>query len=533
MISENQFLLPSPNTSTSSYLLAFNSEKFFNTSLNNQLSGEFKDYFKAKFDLISKVSESERNNLLAAAGIFTNRLAEIFENLETISSKDFSPVYYLWLNHCKGNVNPGDKIIKAFEGLCVYIRKGINSEHQTSLEINSGFNINAFPFVNIQTNQSNEWIFNYKLNISQNTYDIYMFDIPELTELPSSSKILNCWKRLSSNCHIDFVSSNMLVSGKKLQLRVKFGPIADFESIKNIILDEKYTLSKIPDNKKFVKSIKITSDPGKISIDDDNFCYLIVEVLRDENFISLNYSTLSTIISNNLYLRLYYDISCGKDTLDIKYAPVEIITERFPSPRADYEIKPVKLDKFFEYSSIINFYSNNTQFSVGTAPFPPRITELKVISGSVDQKFHQCLKEASFKIKNINQFELSFKIPAINNYFSAEQRSIELIAVIEFYSTSGNLYKRQLPLKLIAPDEMLNKRLPNLQVIIKDPNELLKLLDNNAVLPDGKTIQKAKEGFDFKNDEDNIKFIKYLKRNNVITESVFGHFKVYVKFLNF
>lgn len=531
--SENQFILPSPNTSTSSYLLTFNSEKFFNASLTTQLSGEFKDYFKAKFDLISKVSESERNNLLAAAGIFTNRLSEIFENLETISSKDFYPVYYLWINHCKGNIKPGDKIIKAFEGLCVYTRKGIISEHQTSGGINSGVNINAFPFVNFQASLSNEWIFNNKLNITQNTYDIYMFNNPELTDLPSTTKIIDCWKRLSSNCHIDFLSSNMLVSNEKLQLRVKFGPVADYESIKNIKLDEKYSLSRIPDNQRFVKSIKITKDPGKISIDDDNFCYLIVEVLRDENFISLNYTTLSTIISNNLYLRLYYDIACNKDTLDIKYAPVEIITERFPSPKADYEIKPLKLDKFFEYSTIINFYSNNTQFSVGTAPFPPRITELKIISGTVDQKFHQYLKDASFKFKNINQFELSFKIPAINNYFSAEQRSIELIAVIEFYSTSGTLYKRQLPLKLIAPDEMLNKRLPNLQVIVKDPNELLKLLDNNSVLPDGKTIEKAKEEFDLKNDEDINKFIKYLKKNNVITESVFGHYKVYVKFLNF
>ncbi|UJF29285.1 hypothetical protein L0B70_10605 [Kaistella sp. 97-N-M2] len=128
-----QISIFSPRSEGSNYLLNYTSNKLFEGNLENGVSSEFKDFYTSKLLYNGSINNENRSRINIGAGVFENKLAKIYGNIEQISSNEFEPVFLLWNEYRKGNIKPNDKIIKSFEGLCYFSMKGVEKKKQKNL----------------------------------------------------------------------------------------------------------------------------------------------------------------------------------------------------------------------------------------------------------------------------------------------------------------------------------------------------------------------------------------------------------------
>ncbi len=531
LASGNQTSILNPKNSGSSYVLNYNSTNLFEGNLDANASSDFKEYYQSKLQLNTNLSTSERSRICIGAGVFDNQLALIFDNLDQISASEFEPVYYLWLEHKKGSIQPGDQIIKAFEGLCYFTSKGLEavSNVDASVSANSAGN---YPFVRYDVKSNSDWTSSRKFTTQQSIYNVYMFKQPELTNIPSVQQILNCWDRLKANAKPEYVSNNVIPANAPLLIRVKFGPIPNDEALSSIKLDENFTLNSIPVNQRFIKSVKlITDDPNRISFDND-YCYLIIEVERNESFLTQNFNQLSHIISAQIPFRIYYNNPIGQDTLDIVYSPIEVQTERYPTPISEYELTPIKDDRYYKYQTVVRFNTSNNNITIANFPVPPKVIGAEGLPKDIEQSFIKYLTETSFSLKNLNEFTMTINLPVKNNFFNINQRSHEIVLILEFFASNGTSYKRKLPVQLIAPKDLIDQN-STLPVLIKDNGELLSLLNRNAIITKDITVGDLISKYQSNNKTNDITgLIKELKKHDVLSTSVFGYYYVPIKYID-
>ncbi len=530
MSSGNQTSILNPKNSGSSYVLNYNSTNLFEGSLDANVSADFKEYYQAKLQLNTNLSTSERSQICIGAGIFENQLAVIFGNLDQIGSDEFEPVYYLWSEYRKGNIKPGDQIINSFEGLCYFTSKG--TESNNNIDANGSLSSSGnYPFIRYDVKTNSNWTSSKKFTSQQNIYNVYMFRQPSFTDIPGVNDITRCWNRLKPDSKIEYVSTNIIPANSPMFLKVKFGPVPDSEALSLIKLDEKFTLNAVPANQQFIKSVKlITNDPKRITYDNEYY-YFIIEIERNEAFLTQNFTPLSNVISAELPFRIYYDNPVGNDTLDIVYAPVEIQTERFPTPVCDYEIDPQKDGISYQYKTDVSFNVSNYPISIANLPKPPEVVDVFGLPESIEQSFKKYITDAEFRFKGLNDFSMTINIPVRNNFFNINQRSHEIVLLIEFYASNGTLYKRKLPVKLNAPAG-LTEQTSTLPVLIKDNGELLELLNRNAPINQDMTIGDLINKHQTDSDTDVANLVKDLKKYNVLTTSVFGYYYVPVKYID-
>ncbi len=531
MSSGNQTSILNPKNSGSSYVLNYNSTNLFEGNLDANASADFREYYQSKLQLNTNLATSERSQICIGAGVFDNQLALIFDNLDQISSSEFEPVYYLWLEHKKGTIKPGDKIIKAFEGLCYFTSKG--TESTSNLDANlAGSSAGNYPFVRYDVKTSSNWTSSKKFTTQQNIYNVYMFKQPELTNIPDVKAIVGCWDRLKANSKIEYVSNNIIPANSPLYLKVKFGPVPNSEALSSVKLDEKFTLNSIPANQQFIKSVKlITEDPKRITSDNEYY-YFIIEIERNENFLTQNYTPLSNVISAQLPFRIYYNNPVGSDTLDIIYSSIEVQTERYPTPVCDYVVEPQKDGMWYKYKTDVNFNISNYPITIANLPKPPKVIDVFGLPESIEMLFKKYLTDATFQLKGLNEFAMTINIPVKNNFFNINQRSHEIVLLLEFYASNGTLYKRKLPLTLNAPEDLIENN-SNLPILIKNNGELLELLNRNAPINQSLTIGDIINKYQAGNKSiDIVNLVKDLKKYDVLTISVFGYYYVPMKYID-
>lgn len=531
MSSGNQTSILNPKNSGSSYVLNYNSTNLFEGNLDANASADFREYYQSKLQLNTNLSTAERSQISIGAGIFDNQLALIFDNLDQISSSEFEPVYFLWLEHKKGTIKPNDKIIKAFEGLCYFTSKG--TESNSNLDANAAASsAGNYPFVRYDVKTNSNWTSSKKFTTQQSIYNVYMFKKPELTSIPDVNAILDCWNRLKSDSKIEYFSTNIIPANSPLYLKVKFGPVPNSEALSSVRLDEEYTINSIPANKQFIKSVKlITNDPKRIT-NDNEYYYFIIEIERNEAFLTQNFTPLSNIISAQLPFRIYYNNPIGNDTLDIVYAPIEVQTERFPTPSCDYEIDPQKDGMWYKYKTDVDFNVSNYPITISNLPKPPKVVDVLGLPKSMDADFKGYLTDASFQLKGLNKFSMTINIPIKNNFFNINQRSHEIVLVLEFYASNGTTYKRKLPLTLNAAEEQIKPN-SSFSMLIINNQELLNLLNKNTSVNQSLTIGDIISKHEDENKNiDIVNLIKELKKYEVLTVSIFGYYYVPMKYID-
>lgn len=526
-----QLSIFNPKKDGSNYALNYTSNKLFEGSLESGVSSEFKDFYYTKLEFNASINNEERSQISIGAGIFENQLAKIYENIEQLSSNDFEPVFLLWNEYRKNNISPDDKIIKSFEGLCYFSMKGV--ERRDSEDFNGEVSSSGkYPFLSYNLNTKSSWTNTGTLSTQRNIYNIYMFSQPELTPIPTKDKIIVCWNNLKpANNGVKLANTDNIPANSPLILKVKFGPIPNRKVLPIIKLDEEYSLNKLPQNKKIIKSIHlINDDPARIT--SENGYYIFdVEVERDEAFTSQSFNSLSPVVSVDLSLRIYYNNPIDNDTLDVKYKPIMLKTELHPTPSSDYEISSSKVGNTYKYTIPVKFNTPNLSLTVVTNPRPPKIIDVFGLPTAINQNLKKHLSESSFQLRGTNEYTCNFSIPVENNYFDINQRSHEIEALIEFYANNGVPYKRKLPLKLLAPNEMLEQSTAS-NILIEGNKELLNSLKTDAFLNSNLKVSEIINKFTENEQTDILGLVDELKGLNIINQTPNGSYLVPAKLID-
>ncbi|UJF29286.1 hypothetical protein L0B70_10610 [Kaistella sp. 97-N-M2] len=393
-----------------------------------------------------------------------------------------------------------------------------------------------YPFLNYNVNAKTKWTNNNSLSIQRDIYNVYMFSQPDLQPVPSKEKIIACWNNLKPSEYVirssTATTDNNIPANSPLILKVKFGPIPNNEVLSIVKLDEEYSIGKLPSElKKTIKSIRLVTDDATRITSENGYYYFDVEITRDENFLAQALNSVNPKISLELYLRIYYSNSIGSDTLDIKYRPITITTELHPTPSSEYEIKSSKLGQTYNYSIPIKFNTSNLPLTIISTPKPPKIIDVYGLPTSIDQNLKKLLTDATFQLKGTNEYNGNFSIPINNNYFDINLRSHEIVVLIEFYGNNGTSYKRKLPLKLIAPNEMLEASTTT-NIILNGNQELLNSLKSEAILTGNLTVSEFVEKYTSNGQTDIIKLVDGLKELNVLNQIPNGNYVVPVKLVD-
>jgi hypothetical protein len=530
-----QISIFSPRSDGSNYLLNYTSNKLFEGSLESGVSSEFKDFYTAKILFNGSISNENRSQISIGAGVFENKLAKIYGNIEQISSNEFEPVFLLWNEYRKGNIQANDQIIKSFEGLCYFSMQGIDKKEteEFSGEVGSS---GKYPFLNYNLNVKTKWTNNNSLTTQRNIYNVYMFSQPDLLPIPTKEKIIACWNNLKPSDYVikstTATTDNNIPANSPLILRVKFGPIPNNEVLTIIKLDEEYSISKLPSElKKTIKSIRLVTDDLARITSENGYYYFDVEVTRDEPFLAQTFNSINPKISLELNLRIYYNNPIGSDTLSVEYKPITISTELHPTPSSEYEITSSKLGQTYKYSIPIKFNISNLPLTIVSTPKPPKIIDVYGLPTSIHQNLKKQLTDASFILKGTNEYTGNFSIPINNNYFDINQRSHEIVVLLEFYANNGTTYKRKLPLKLIAPNEMLEASTAT-NIILNGNQELLTALKSDAIIKGNLTVSEFIAKYTSNGQTDILKFVDGLKELNVINQIPNGNYVVPVKLVD-
>ena len=530
-----QISIFSPRNDGSNYLLNYTSNKLFEGTLESGVSSEFKDFYTTKILLNGSISNENRSQISIGAGVFENKLAKIYGNIEQISPNEFEPVFLLWNEYRKGNIQANDKIIKSFEGLCYFSLKGIDKKETDDFNgefVSSG----KYPFLNYNVNVKTKWTNTNSLSTQRNIYNVYMFSQPDLLPIPSKDKIIACWNNLKPSDYVikstTATTDNNIPAYSPLILRVKFGPIPNNEVLSIIKLDEEYSIGKLPSElKKIVKSIRLVTDDLARITSENGYYYFDVEITRDETFLAQTFNSINPKISLELNLRIYYNNPIGSETLDVKYKPVTITTELHPTPSSEYEITSSKSGQTYKYSIPIKFNISNLPLTIISTPKPPKIIDVYGLPTSIDQNLKKQLTDTSFQLKGTNEYSGNFSIPVNNNYFDINQRSHEIVVLMEFYANNGTPYKRKLPLKLIAPNEMLEASTAT-NIILNGNQELLTSLKSDAILTSNLTVSEFVAKYTSNGQTDVLKFVDGLKELNIINQTPNGNYIVPVKLVD-
>ena len=517
----NQLSIFSPKDDGSNYVLNYTSTKLFEGGVDANVDADFKEYFNLKLQTNTNLSNQDRSQISIGAGKFENQLGVIFDKVVNgqLSATEFEPVYYLWLEYKKGNIKPTDKVIYSFDGLCFFSSKGVEKkeEEKFTSELNSS---GKYPFLSYGLKASAKWSNSSSFTSQRNIYNVFMFSEPTLTGVPTIADILKNWNNLTPNNSITFPSTNNIPLNSPMIATVVFGPIPNTEIFPLIKLDEKFSLSKLPNDKKFVKNIKLINDPSRIKPEREGYYTFEIEFYRDEKFLSQNINSIGDIISAELPIRIFIDNPIGNDTLDKIYDNIEIKTERFPVPTiSEYELIPIKSDNSFKYSATVKFNTTNS-LNVSNSPRPPKISEVYGLPNAVDENIRKNLRASSFSLKGNNEFTFTFTFPEKANYFDINQRSYDIDIVVDFIASNGVSYLRKIPVRLIGPKEMIDASNQTASILINDNGQLLEALDKKAFVSEQKTVQdfinsntKQDKTFDV------LSFVDDLKKNNKLSVS--------------
>jgi len=528
---ENQTSIPNPSQSNSNYLLNYTTNNFFQADVESGLSSDFQDFYSAKLAGNVKITDEKRNQISIGAGVFENRLAKVFNDIEQIGAIDFEPIFNVWTQYKKGNILPNDKIIKSFEGMCYFSSEGVDSNN--TKEVNAEASSSGkYPFLSYNLNTKTKWTDSNNTKWERNIYHVFMFKQPEFINVPSKEQIIKCWNNLkpSPNSINLYISNNIPANGP-LIIKAKFGPIPNKDVLTLIKVDEKYTKKSLPDNKKFIKSINLITDSKRLTNDGEYYTFDI-EIERDENVINQNSNLIGSTLSANLPFRIYYDNPIGNDTLDLKYTPINLKTELFPTPTCDYQLNATKELKYYKYNTTIDFNTANQPITIVSNPKPPKVIDVFGLPTSIDQSFKKFIIESSLQLKTTNKYILNFSIPVTNNYFNVNQRSYEIEVLLEFYTNDGTLYKRRLPVELLAPKEMIEENIAS-TILINGNGELINSLNLNAYADDTTKISELINKSQIDGNIDILGFIEKLKEKKIITLTPTGSYIVPVNLIDF
>jgi hypothetical protein len=359
-----------------------------------------------------------------------------------------------------------------------------------------------------------------------------MFSQPDLISIPSKEKIIACWNNLKPvENGVKYAATENIPANSPLILKVKFGPIPNNDVLPIIKIDEDYSLSKLPNNRKIIKSIRlITDDPARIT-SENGYYYFDVEITRDEAFTSQTFNSISPKVSIDLSLRIYYNNPIDGDTLDVKYKPVTLTTELHPTPSSEYEISSSKNGQSYKYVIPVKFNTSNLPLTIITTPKPPKIIDVFGLPTSIDQNLKKQLTDASFQLKGTNEYACSFTIPVSNNYFDINQRSHEIEVLLEFYANNGTSYKRKLPLKLLAPNEMLENTTAS-TILLDGNKELLNSLKTDAIITDTILVSDVITKYTKNGQTDILGLADELKEIKVINQTPNGNYIVPARLVN-
>lgn len=521
----------SPNLDGSNYVLNYTSHEFFQGKIEGDVSSGFMEYYQLKLQASTNLGNDKRNQISIGAGVFENQLAKIYDNIEHIDAADFEPIYYLWLEHRKGNIQPNDKIIKSFSGLCYFSSQGVEKTQTEiySAELNSS---GKYPFLGYNLSSTGKWTNSIEEFGQRNDYNIFMFKRPDFTNVPTKEEILKCWDKVKSSSHIiSLNSSDNIPANTPLTIKVKFGPVPNKNVLNLIELDEDYTLKSLPVDKKFIKSLRlVTDDPSRIT-NQNGYYTFDVEILRDEVFLRENVDVIGSIISAEVPLRIYYNNPIGNDTLDIKYRPINLTTELFPTPSSDYEISGLKDVNVYKYNTLIRFNVSNQPIVVVSNPKPPKVVDVFGLPTSIAQSLKNHLTESSFQLRTINEYSFNFSIPQTNNYFDINHRSHEIEVLLEFYANNGRTYKRKFPLKLLAPKEMLEQSTAS-TILISNNGELISSLNLDALLVDDIKVSEFVNSYTKNGDTDVLGLVDALQVQKIINITPDGNYIVPANLIN-
>lgn len=484
-----------PKNDGSNYILNYTTESLFKGQSKTELKEDLLNYLNSKQDLSLNMDDSKRTTLTLGVGVFTNELAELFQKAtqNKIRTKEFYALYDIWVKYSLNEIQLNDSVIKAFEGLCSYRGKGIetNSQMQFNAEFNARYD--QFPFLSVNSSNKINWGQSTSLNVKAETYDIFMFGKPQITSIPQPEVILTNWKRLSNIPDNVIQESDNIPYNKPLEIQVKFGPIVHHDFINNIKLDEKYTLDKIPTDKKFIEKIElINSDREYIYDEATNIVTFKVKIYRNEDFIK-EY-TSSVQLSAKLDIRLYYDQAVkinNTDTfLEFFYKGIPVSTELKPILNVSNDIANAEKngnDYLFKYSG--SFVINTGQ----NIPQKPKVIDVLNIPPQTISSFKDRVKSTIFTLKANNEFDFTIKLPHDMKVFTTNQREMNIELLVEFLDSRNNTIKRKIPVTLLANEEQIKTDTTSIvPVAFNSTESLIASLNDNTQLPDGTTVNDLK-----------------------------------------
>jgi hypothetical protein len=484
-----------PKSDGSNYILNYTTESLFKGQSKTELKEEFLNYLNSKQDLSLNMDNSKRLTLTLGVGVFTNELAELFQRTteNKIKTKEFYALYDIWVKYSLNEIQSTDSVIKAFEGLCYYKGKGVetNSQIQFNAEFNGSYS--QLPFLSINSSNKINWGQSTSLKVKAEIYDIFMFDKPQMASIPKPEIILTNWKRLSNIPDNVIQVSDNIPSKKPLEIQVKFGPIVHYDFINNIKLDEKYTLDKMPADKKFIEKIELINSDGAYIYDEKtNIVTFNIKIHRNEDFIK-EYSS-SAQLSTKLDIRLYYDQAVKINNTD-KF--LEIIYKGIP---ASAELKPILNvsndivnaekngnDYLFKYSG--SFDLNTGQNIVQR----PKVIDVLNIPAQTISSFKDRVKNTIFTLKANNEFDFTIKIPYDVKVFTTNQREMNIELLVEFLDSKNNTFRRKIPITLLANEEQIKTDTTSIVPIAFNSTEsLIASLNDKTQLSDGTTVNDLK-----------------------------------------
>lgn len=480
--SGRQVTIPSASPDGTNYRLNITSTNLFQGEINAEGDVKLQNYFNAKAATNLSRDKSKKSQISIGAGMFINRLGEIFRDANRIQvdAEDFEPLYYLWLEYqIPGRISDRDSVIYTIDGMCIYSNTGIErvDEFVSKNEISSSGN---FPFLSYDSNAQANWTKSNEVHIEERTYDVYLFSKPRCEPIPSVEKILSNWEVLSRNIPNAISLPNPeILPQKELIVEVSFGPIPNEKVLPLVRLDEKFSIS-MQKQDKFVNKIKLipgsqTPIPGK-----KNYYKFKVAIWRDEAYLGSTHFNGRKLLRCNLPLRFYIDQQVNDKYLDKIYDNINLETQVYPYISSETNWLPYPKKDIINYKPTLQFFTGtNEQYSVENLT----VYDVFGMSPLFENVFKQQILSAYFRARPGGLYEMYFPVNSNSDYLALAGGNSEVKIGFKF-RINGDDYTRLLTVRIFAADLAKISQ----DVRYDDPSELYSELNLDALTPTGTKI---------------------------------------------